>query len=139
MSNSKLVMQLKRHEGLKLKPYHCTANKMTIGYGRNIEQRGITELEAVELLDNDVIYLFDALPKKIEFFNHLDKPRADILVNMAFNLGVNGLLKFKNMLKALEMGDHATAAKEMLDSQWASQVGERANELARQMISGVYR
>lgn len=136
---SKLQEQLKRHEGLRLKAYKCTADKLTIGVGRNLDDRGITEAEANYLLENDVLYLLSVLPGKIDFFNELDKCRADILVNMAFNMGVNGLLKFKNMLAAVELGDYVTAADEMLDSKWAGQVGERANELARQMIRGEYK
>lgn len=138
MNFSKLSKQLKRHEGLRLKPYLCTANKITIGYGRNLEQKGITKLEAEELLQNDIIYMFSVLPNKIEFFNSLSKPRADVLVNMAFNLGINGLLRFKKMLAAVEMGDYLTASKEMLNSRWAEQVGDRALELSMQMEKGEY-
>lgn len=138
MNFSKLSKQLKRHEGLRLKPYLCTANKITIGYGRNLEQKGITKLEAEELLQNDIIYMFSVLPNKIELFNSLSKPRADVLVNMAFNLGINGLLRFKKMLAAVEMGDYLTASKEMLNSRWAEQVGDRALELSMQMEKGEY-
>jgi lysozyme len=138
MNNSQLSKQLKRHEDLRLKPYKCTANKITIGYGRNLEQNGITKLEAEGLLQNDIVYFFDILPNKIEFFHLLSKPRADVLVNMAFNLGVNGLLRFKKMLAAVEAGDYLTASKEMLNSKWAEQVGDRALELSMQMEKGEY-
>lgn len=138
MNYSQLSKQLKRHEGLRLKPYLCTANKITIGYGRNLEQKGITKLEAEELLQNDIIYMFSVLPNKIECFNSLSKPRADVLVNMAFNLGINGLLMFNKMLAAVEMGDYLTASKEMLNSRWAEQVGDRALELSIQMEIGEY-
>ena len=135
---SKLLEQLKRQEGLRLKPYKCTADKLTIGYGRNLEGNGISETEAEYLLENDVFFLFASLQHKLAFFGLLDKTRCDVLVNMAFNLGVNGLLKFKKMLAAVELGDYVTAADEMLDSRWAKQVGERASELARQMVRGEY-
>lgn len=136
---SELTEQLKRHEGLRLKAYQCTANRTTIGYGRNLDDKGITKAEADLMLENDVIFLMSALPSKIDFFNGLNKPRADVLVNMAFNLGINGLLKFKNMLAAIDDGYFSRAADEMLDSRWAKQVGDRALELAEQMSTGEYK
>ncbi len=135
---SDLTEQLKRHEGLRLHPYKCTAGKLTVGFGRNLDDKGITAREAELMLENDVLYLFSVLPSKIKFFNHLDKVRADILVNMAFNMGIAGLLKFKKMLSAMEREDWAQAANEMLDSRWAGQVGNRANELHKMMITGEY-
>ena len=136
---SNLVSQLKRHEGLRLKAYKCTAGKVSIGFGRNLDDRGITQAEADLMLENDVLFLMSILPAKISFFNELDKARADVLVNMAFNLGVNGLLKFKKMLAAIDDGYFTRAAAEMLDSKWAFQVGDRALELAEQMKTGEYK
>ena len=135
---SKLQEQLKRHEGLRLKAYQCTANRTTIGYGRNLDDKGITQAEADLMLENDVLFLMSVLPVKIPFFNGLNKPRADVLVNMAFNLGINGLLNFKKMLSAIDDGYFTKAAAEMLDSKWAFQVGDRALELAEQMKTGEY-
>jgi lysozyme len=136
---SKLQEQLKRHEGLMLKAYKCTSNRTTIGYGRNLDDKGITQAEADLMLENDVLFLMSVLPAKISFFNELDKARADVLVNMAFNLGVNGLLGFKKMLAAIDDGYFTRAAAEMLDSKWARQVGDRALELAEQMRVGEYK
>lgn len=136
---SKLQEQLKRHEGLRLKAYQCTAGKVSIGFGRNLDDKGITQAEADLMLENDVIFLMSVLPGKIAFFNELDKVRADVLVNMAFNLGVNGLLNFKKMLSAMDEGYFTRAAAEMLDSKWAFQVGDRALELAEQMKTGEYK
>jgi len=136
---SKLQEQLKRHEGLRLKAYKCTANRTTIGYGRNLDDRGVTQAEADLMLENDVLFLMSVLPEKILFFNELDKARADVLVNMAFNLGINGLLKFKKMIAAIDGGYFNRAADEMLDSKWARQVGDRALELAEQMKTGEYK
>ena len=136
--SSDLHNQLTRHEGLRLKPYRCTSGKLSIGIGRNLDGSGISEREAELMLENDILKLFAVLPGKIDFFNELDKVRADILVNMAFNMGVNGLLKFKKMLAAVEVGDYVLAASEMLDSRWSSQVGNRSIELSEQMITGEY-
>ena len=136
---SKLQEQLKRHEGLSLKAYKCTAGKVSIGYGRNLDDKGITQAEADLMLENDVLFLISVLPAKIPLFNGLNKPRADVLVNMAFNIGINGLLNFKKMLTAIDDGYFTRAAAEMLDSKWAFQVGDRALELAEQMKTGEYK
>lgn len=136
---SKLQEQLKRHEGLSLKVYKCTAGKVSIGYGRNLDDKGITQAEADLMLENDVLFLISVLPAKIPLFNGLNKPRADVLVNMAFNIGINGLLNFKKMLTAIDDGYFTRAAAEMLDSKWAFQVGDRALELAEQMKTGEYK
>ena len=127
--------QLKRHEGLELKPYMCTSGKLTIGYGRNLEDKGITEKEADDLLTEDIIDVYESL-NQFEWFAGLDKARAGVLVNMTFNIGFNGIQKFIKMINALSLKDYELAAKEMLDSRWARQVGGRATELAEQMRTG---
>lgn len=133
-----LIEQLKRHEGLSLTPYKCTASKTTIGYGRNLDDKGISLEEAEMMLINDIREVESELSRKLMVFISLAKPRQDALVNMGFNLGVAGLLKFNNMIEALNHADYELAAKEMLNSKWAKQVGKRAGELARQMKDGTY-
>jgi len=134
---SKLIQQLKRHEGLRLKPYKCTMGFDTIGYGRNLETNGISEDEAETLLANDVFKVMEQLADRGLLQDHT-KPRQDVLINMAFQLGVSGLLKFKNMIAALDDKDYKRASVEMLDSRWAKQTPNRANELAKQMREGDY-
>ena len=121
--------QLKKHEGLRLKPYLCSAGKKTIGYGRNLEDNGISEKEAEILLDNDIISHLGEICIKIPFFDRLPDEAKGVLLNMGFNLGVNRLLKFKKFIKALEDEDYSKAAAEMEDSRWYRQVGIRAVEL----------
>lgn len=132
----RLIAQLKRHEGLELKPYKCTANKTTIGYGRNLDDKGISEGEAESMLWADVAEVRDTLADKWSPFDNLDPVRKAALINMGFNLGITGLFGFRNMLDAVGRGDFERAADEMLDSRWAKQVGNRATELAEQMRSG---
>ena len=131
-----LVNQLMRHEGVELNLYQCTAGKQTIGVGRNLDDMGITQDEAMYLLNNDVERVEKELKKNIHFLSGLSDNRKIVLINMAFNLGINRLLKFKNMLGALGQHDYAAAADEMLNSKWAEQVGSRANELAENMRTG---
>ena len=129
--------QLVRHEGLRLKPYRCTAGKLTIGYGRNLEDCGISQSEANVLLDNDIQncekQLLDEIP---EIYNGLDEIRKSVLLNMCFNLGIGGLLEFNNTLAFIAAGDWERAANGMLASKWAKQVGRRAIELSELMRKG---
>jgi len=133
----KVKDQLLRHEGLKLKPYRCPAGKLTIGVGRNLEDRGITQNEAYILLENDIIRceneLLDELP---EVYSSLNETRKSVLLNMCFNLGIAGLLGFKNTLAFIGAGDFERAANGMLASKWAKQVGRRAIELSELMRKG---
>lgn len=122
--------QLLLHEGIRLKPYRDTVGKLTIGVGRNLDDVGISYEEALVLLDNDILRAQSAVMHALHWAAHLDRARFEVLVNMAFNLGINGLLGFPRFLAALEAGDYPKAAREMLDSKWARQVGQRAVELA---------
>jgi len=128
--------QLIDHEGLELKPYQCTAEKLTIGVGRNIEDRGITEDEARYLLKNDIKIVEDELLEKKPVVAGLDAVRQRVLVDMGFNLGIPTLLKFQNMWTAIEEEDFETAAEEAMDSRWAKQVGRRAERLCQAMATG---
>ena len=130
-----LKEQLIRHEGLRLTVYDCPAGYKTIGVGRNIEQKGITEDEALYLLGNDIGYFTEQLEDNLIGFQELPEDKKAVLVNMAFNLGVNGLLKFKKMLAAVLEERWEDASSEMLNSRWADQVGNRAIELAEVMAN----
>lgn len=124
---------LKRDEGLRLRPYQCTAGKQTIGYGRNIEDNGIRESEAELMLLNDVDECKMVLSDRIENWVELSEVRQSVLINMMFNLGWPRLSKFKRMIAAVELGQFALASIEMLDSKWAGQVGARATRLSQMM------
>jgi lysozyme len=133
-----LIEQLKRDEGLRLKPYQDTVGKLTIGYGRNLVDKGISEEEAEMLLIDDVLYLRNRLTR-YPWFLVLNEPRQEVIINMAYNLGMTGLLGFKRMIAALNAHNYSLAADEMLDSRWARQVGRRADELALQMRTGYWK
>ena len=135
-SQEVLKQQLKRHEGLVCQLYKCTAGKQTIGVGRNLDDMGISESEAMFILDNDLKIIEVELEKNIPVLNGLSENRKIVLMNMAFNLGISRLLQFKNMLAAIAQHDYKTASEEMLSSRWADQVGNRANELSEMMWVG---
>lgn len=125
--------ELIRHEGLRLKPYLCSAGKLTLGIGRNLEDRGISAEEAEFLLENDLENFQAGLAEQLPWSLELPGEAQEVLLNMAFNLGLQGLLGFSKMLAALKAHQWRQAAKEMLDSRWATQVGPRAEELARKV------
>lgn len=127
---------LMRHEGLRLFPYEDTTGHLTIGVGRNLDEKGIREAEALYLLSNDIDEVTRSLRSNYSFFQKLNNCRQDILINMAFQLGLHGFSQFKRMIQALENADYATASIEMLDSKWAVQTPNRAQELARWMRQG---
>jgi lysozyme len=110
--------QLMRHEALRLKPYRCTADKLTIGVGRNIEDVGISKDEALYLLDNDIAACIADL-RTFPWFTRLDAVRQRALVDMRFQFGPSRFRGFRKMLAALESGDYRTAAAEARDSKWA--------------------
>ena len=119
---------IRQNEGLKLKPYTCTAGKLTIGYGRNLTDKGITVAEADYLLSNDINEACDNIKqvfdiKALKDFNY---DRHMVLVDMMFNLGLSGFVKFIKMIDAIIKGDWESAANEAENSLWFKQVGERA-------------
>lgn len=125
-----------RDEGLRLKPYTCTAGKVTIGIGRNIQDNGITEEEARFLLSNDIHRCVYDLDLALPFWKRLSNNRQRALLNMEFNLGLTRLLKFKNMIRCLREGDYEQAAIEALDSTWAKQVKDRSKRIAELIRKG---
>jgi lysozyme len=128
--------QLKRDESLRLMPYHDSVGKLTIGFGRNLDERGISSAEAEMMLENDISETVAEVSRALPWALELDQARRAVLTNMAFNMGIGGLLGFRKALAAMRRGDWDLAAREMLDSKWATQVGARATRLATQMRTG---
>jgi lysozyme len=129
MNRQKLKEELAIDEGLKLKPYKDTVGKLTIGYGRNLDDRGISIQEAQYLLDADIQLVEIELDRKLPWWRLISESRKRALANMCFNMGISKLLGFKNMLEAMKGGDFDKAKKEALDSLWARQVGKRAQRI----------
>lgn len=123
-------------EGFSPFPYLDSVGKLTIGYGRNLVDRGISASEALYLLDQDIFYFESRLRENLKCFDDLCDARKMALIAMCFNLGVHGFLKFEKTIHALELGRYDEAAFEMLNSKWATQVGKRATDLSRIIESG---
>ncbi len=134
---TRLEEQLQRHEGFRARPYRCSAGRLTIGYGRNLDDNGISADEAEYLLRNDIDHAMeDARGYAGDSWGRLNAARRAVLANMAFNLGLSRLGGFVRLRERLAASDYQGAAEEMLDSAWAHQVGSRARELAEQMRTG---
>jgi lysozyme len=133
-----IYSQLERDEGIRTHPYTDTTGNLTIGVGRNLSVKGLTPEEIEFLLLKDVHEVTIELEARLPWFQALDAARQGVIVNMAFNMGFSGLETFPKFLAAVAQGDWETAASEMLNSEWAKQVGVRANRLAVQMKSGVW-
>lgn len=135
MNLDDLRRELILDEGLKLKPYHCTSGKLTIGVGRNIEDIGITKEEALYLLDSDISRICQELDKALPWWRDLSDTRRRVLVNMGF-MGVPKLLGFVKALAAMKAGNYEEASRQMYESRWAGQVGQRATRLCEMMRTG---
>jgi len=127
--------QLRRDEGVRSSPYVDTVGKITIGVGYNLTDRGMSDEWIESQLQADVSDVTNQL-RSLTFWINIDEVRQGVFINMAFNLGFDGLMKFTRMLGAIQQKDWNSAATAMLDSKWAEQVGGRANRLAEQMRTG---
>ena len=153
------VNKLIAHEGLRLQVYQDTLGIDTIGIGRNLEDRGITkeeldwmdmpsmdavyehgisEADAMYLAQNDVQIVEEELLRAHPCVEDLDAVRQLVVMDMAFNMGVPRLRKFKKMWNAIHENKFDVAAKEMLDSRWAIQVKSRAVKLSNAMHNGEF-
>lgn len=133
-----LKSMLIRDEGLRLKPYTDSTGHLTVGFGRNLSQVGISLAEAEYLLDHDIARASADVQAALPWVGGLDEARRDVLINLSFNMGIHGLLQFRKMLTAIQAGKWDVAAIELLNSDYHAQVGSRADRLAKQIETGDY-
>ena len=134
-----MVNELTRDEGVVKHAYQDSLGYWTIGVGHLIDKRkggGLSDIIIQMILQQDIKEKMGELDVKLPWWRLLNEECQRVLVNMAFNLGVSGLMGFKKFLAALQEGDHELAATEMLDSLWAKQVGARADRLALMVRGG---
>ena len=134
--------RIKKHEGLRLKPYHDSLGKLTIGYGHNLEARGISKEIAEYLFQEDFVdaslTLARTLPEVGEHLHGKDggTTRAGVLIEMVFQMGMAGVLGFRKMFRAIAQENWDEAADQMLDSKWHTQTPGRCQTLAQIMRTG---
>lgn len=132
-----VIELLKRHEGFRRKPYLCSAGKQTVGYGRNLDDVGISEVEAEWLLRRDIEKATVQLAAE-PYWAGLDDVRRAVLQDMCVNLGWAGFAKFLRVRTALASRQYDRASDEMIDSNWRRQVPTRAKRLASMMQTGLW-
>ena len=154
MVNIKPRQLIEQGEGFRALPYRCPEGALTIGYGYNLDanplrltqadidrfkSRGITKAEALALLTQLIEALELALNQQLPWWASLNQDRQAVLIDMAYNLGLAGLMRFTNTLKLLSQGEFAEAAQAMLSSRWAQQVKYRAYRNANIIKTGKFR
>jgi len=127
---------LKKHEGLRLNMYKDTVGKCTIGYGHNLDDKDISLRAADVILEDDISDALAECRAVFSWFVALSDNRQAVVASMVFNMGLARFKGFKRAIAHIEAGYYDDAAREMLDSKWASQVGRRAEELAQIMREG---
>ena len=126
---------IKKNEGVRLHLYKCPAGRWTIGFGRNLEARGISIAEAELMIENDVEYFYQRL-ERFPAFMKCNETRKAVLIDMAFNMGMSGIRKFKMMWAAISLENWQGASIEILRSNYAAQVPGRAKRNAEIMRTG---
>lgn len=138
-----LQKELTRDEGIRFSPYKDTKDIMTVGIGHNLQSSPIsysyplTQDQVNQIFASDVQNVIKDLNANIPWWSSLDEVRQRVLANMTFNLGINGLLAFKNTLNFIKCGNYVAAAEGMKNSKWYNQVGARADRLCQAMRTGV--
>jgi lysozyme len=138
MNRSRLSKQLEVDEGRRRRLYKDSVGKLTIGVGRNIEDRGLRDDEIDLMLSNDIDEAIGIARALVVNFDQLDDVRQEVVTNMALNLGMTRLGGFKQFIGALLRFDFQRATTEMMDSKWYEQVGDRGKRLARAMREGKF-
>lgn len=142
-TREQLVMDLVRDEGTgpmikgRLMPYQDSTGHLTVGFGRNLEDRGLSLDEAEVLLHNDVKDTLRELNFALPWVADLDPVRQRVIANMAFNMGVPKLMEFRATLRAVKGGEYGVAAEGMKASLWFRQVKGRGVRLVEMMKTGV--
>ena len=137
---AEVAQQLRADEGFRRTVYQDHLGYWTIGVGRLVDPSkpgaGLRDGEIEMMLRNDIMDRVSQLSKRLPWFNDLDEARQGVLVNMAFQLGVDGLMGFRTTLDLIGKGLYTEASEQMLKSKWASQTPARARRMSEQMKTG---
>jgi lysozyme len=143
---SKLTEMLRRHEGEVKNSagrhivYDCPAGHATIGIGRNVSESGLglSDIEVEFMLEEDIARCAEELGREFPWFSGLNEARRDAMIDLVFNMGLTRLTGFKKALAAMAEANYDLAAAEFMDSQYASQVKDRAIEICAMIKTGNY-
>jgi len=133
MTPDKIKAMLVRHEGLVCHLYQCKADKTSIGVGRNLSDVGISEDEAMYLLNNDIKRTTEDLDKNYGAWITFPVEARMVCIDLVFNLGITGFMKFKKTRQLMELGMWLEASEELLDSKYHIQLPSRSLYNSRQL------
>jgi|TARA_R100001510_G_scaffold52514_1_gene53287 lysozyme len=136
MNRDRLIDQLRLHEGVEKTVYDDSEGIPTIGVGRNLRDRGLSDDEIDYLLSNDIDIVVRELDNVMPWWKDLDEVRQRVLCDLVFNLGMPRFSGFKKSISYMKQQMWDQAADELLDSKWARQVGRRAERLSEMMRTG---
>lgn len=138
MIHDRTVNLIADDEGFRSKVYTDSKGFPTIGFGFNLTNVEIPISVALDWLGIIISNIEHDLEKYLPFWNNLSDARKYVLINMAYQMGVNGLLNFHNMIKSLSNKNYSQAAIDMKDSLWYREFTNRASRLQKIMISGEF-
>jgi lysozyme len=138
MIRDKLIAQLTLDEGKRNKPYKDSVGKLTIGIGRNLDDIGVSDDEINFMLSNDIDKVAKQLDDMMPWWRSMNDARQNAFCNFVFNVGIGTAMTFKNSLALLQAGKYVDAADAMMQSKWASQVGNRAVRITSMLRRGEF-
>ena len=138
MDIQRLVTQLTTDEDKRHKPYRDTVGKLTIGVGRNLDDRGLSDDEIAYLLANDIKIVEKELDREMPWWRGMSDARQNAIANIVFNIGMPRFKAFKKSIAALQDKNYELASIELMDSLWARQVGDRAARVTKLIRTGQF-
>ena len=133
MFDAEVKQMLVRHEGIRIFPYKCSENYLTISCGRNLETNGISEEEAMYLLDNDIKRVKEELNMNFGAWRTMPEKARMVCIDMTFQMGITGFMKFRKTRQLMELGMWLEASEEILDSKYNLQTPSRCAYNSRQL------
>ena len=113
-------------ESMVLQPYKCASGFLSLGVGRNLDANGVSEEEALYLLNNDIEAVINKLDKHWKVWRSFPIASQYVCIDLVFNMGINAWMSFRKTRAYMELEQWEEASKELLNSKYASQVGRRA-------------
>ena len=133
MFDAEVKQMLVRHEGIRIFPYKCSENYLTISCGRNLETNGISEEEAMYLLDNDIKRVKEELNMNFGAWRTMPEKARMVCIDMTFQMGITGFMRFRKTRQLMELGMWLEASEEILDSKYNLQTPSRCAYNSRQL------
>jgi lysozyme len=132
---AQLMDDLQIDEGRELLPYTDTMGKITIGVGRNLTDRGITDAECDAMLADDIALVCGELDKSLSWWRLMPAPRQRVLANLCFNMGLTKLLEFTTFLSLMRTAQFHAAASDLQGTAWYGEVGQRGPRTVARLLS----